>query len=125
MSAVVQKPIKKAAQASNLANRFAKFNQHRLKRVLDAVSPRQRDFLEMLPLLFHVNHPLLPGYISKDIPAGIADYAPSKSAIKAAKKVTRSFDYDHRLLRFFPIQGLFSMGSPGTIAYSKTRDLAQ
>ena len=123
MSAVVQKPIKKAAQASNLANRFAKFNQHRLKRVLDAVSPRQRDFLEMLPLLFHVNHPLLPGYISKDIPAGIADYAPSKSAIKAAKKVTRSFDYDHRLLRFFPIQGLFSMGSPGTIAYSKTSDL--
>ena len=123
MNAVVQKPKKQAPRAGELASRFAKFNAHRLRRVLDALSARQRDFLELLPLLFHVNHPLLPGYISKDIPAGIADYAPSKNAIKAAKKLTRSFDYEHRLLRFFPIQALFSMGSPGTIAYSKTSDL--
>ena len=123
MNAVVEKPLKKAAQAGRLANRFAKLNTHRLNRVLAALSPRQRDFLELLPLLFHVNHPLLPGYISKDIPAGIADFAPTKKAIKAAKKLARSFDYEHRLLRFFPIQGLFSMGSPGTIAYSKTSDL--
>ena len=123
MSAVVKKPVKKAAEASTLADRFAQFNQHRLMRVLNSLSGRQRDFLELLPLLFQVNHPLLPGYISKDIPAGIADYAPSKKAIKAAKKLARSFDYEHRLLRFFPIQGIFSMGSPGTIAYSKTSDL--
>ena len=123
MSAVKEKAIKKAPQATALAARFAKINQHRLTRMLESLSARQRDFVEIIPLLFHVNHPLLPGYISKDIPAGIADYAPTKSAIKAAKKLARSFDYDHRLLRFFPIKGIFSRGSPGTIAYSKTSDL--
>lgn len=123
MSAVVQKPKKKAPRANELANRFAKFNQYRLTRMLESLSVRQRDFVKLLPLLFHVNHPLLPGYVSKDIPVGIADFAPSRESIKLAKKITMAFDYEHRLLRFFPIKGLFLMGSPGTIAYSKNSDL--
>ena len=123
MSAVVQKPKKLAPRANELANRFAKFNQHRLTRMVESLSARQQDFVELLPLLFHVNHPLLPGYVSKDIPAGIADFAPSRKSIKIAKKITMAFDYEHRLLRSFPIKGLFLMGSPGTIAYSKNSDL--
>ena len=123
MSAVIEKPKKLAPEATGLADRFAQFNQQRLARMLDSLAPRQREFADMLPLLFHVNHPLLPGYVSKDIPAGIADFAPSVKNIRSAKKIAKAFDYEHRLLRFFPIKGLFLMGSPGTIAYSKQSDL--
>ena len=123
MSAVIENPKKLAPEAIALADRFAKFNQQRLARMLDSLAPRQREFVDILPLLFHVNHPLLPGYVSKEMPAGIADYAPSIKNIRAAKKIAKAFDYDHRLLRFFPVKGLFLMGSPGTIAYSKQSDL--
>lgn len=123
MSAVIEKPKKNAPPARALSDRFTKFNQHRLTRMLDSLGPRQREFVELLPLLFHVNHPMLPGYVSKDIPAGIADFAPSQKSIRAAKKISMAFDYEHRLLRFFPIKGLFLMGSPGTIAYSRHSDL--
>jgi len=123
MSAVIGKPKTNAPPARDLSDRFTKFNQHRLTRMLDSLGPRQREFVELLPLLFHVNRPMLPGYVSKDIPAGICDFAPSQTSIRAAKKISMVFDYEHRLLRFFPIKGLFLMGSPGTIAYSRHSDL--
>lgn len=123
MSAVVKKPSRKAPRAKELANRFAKFNRQRLGRMLASLGNRQREFVELIPLLFHVNHPLLPGYISKDLPVGIADYVPTRNVIKIAQKITIAFHYEHRLVKIFPIQGLFLMGSPGTIAYSKHSDL--
>jgi adenylate cyclase class 1 len=58
--------------------RFLNLHKLKMQRALEAVTPRQKIFLELLPLLFHVNHPVLPGYVSSKAPAGIADYYPSK-----------------------------------------------
>ena len=46
---------------------FLAINRGRLRRVEDKLTPRQRDFLDILPVLFHINHPLLPGYISASL----------------------------------------------------------
>ena len=112
-----------AGADESIEKRFLTINHDRLRRVYDNLTPRQRDFLEMLPLLFHINHPLLPGYVSKTTPSGINDYAPAQTTIRAAKRLCRSFDYDRHSVPICAIRGLYMMGSPGTIAYSRNSDL--
>jgi len=103
--------------------RFSTLNLDRLRRVQESLSVRQRDFLETLPLLFHLNHALLPGYVSKDTPFGLADYSPSNTALQAMKRVSRGFELDRRAAPRFALRGLYMMGSPGTVSYSRTSDL--
>lgn len=47
-----------------LRQRFLAVNAGRLQRARQALSSRQERVLRLLPLLFHINHPLLPGYLS-------------------------------------------------------------
>ena len=106
-----------------LEERFMVVNRDRLQRAYATMSGRQQAFVELLPLLFHVNHPLLPGYISQEVPAGVCDYVPGRTALAAAKQLARTFVYEQRLQRNYAIRGLYLMGSPGTIAYTRQSDL--
>lgn len=98
-------------------------NRDRLRRVFETMQPRQQAFVELVPLLFHVNHPLLPGYVSQHTPAGLSDYTPGRGAVSAAKQLVRTFVYEQRMQRSYAIRGLYLMGSPGTIAYTRHSDL--
>ena len=82
---------------------------------------RQRHFIELLPLLYHTNHPILPGYVSKQTPAGIPDYSPGNQTLNLAKKLAKSFTYKKRAYRKYHIQAIYMMGSTGTIAYSSDK----
>ena len=110
------------ATTSAIKQRFLLLNRERLRRAQDSMRERQRDFLDLLPLLFHVNHPILPGYVSSECPVGISDYRPSKRALHAVKKIAISFDYRRKALPRYDVYSLFLMGSSGTIAYSQTSD---
>src|SRR5690606_3630630 len=70
-----------------------------------------------------VNHPLLPGYVSQDTPAGVADYSPTRHALAIARQQVRAFHYEPRLHRAHAVRGMYLMGSPGTLAYTRTSDL--
>lgn len=102
--------------------RFMALNNDRLKRVYQSLRDRQKIFFELLPLLFHINHPLLPGYLSSKAPAGIADYTPGNRAIEAGHRLSKGFSYQRRAQRRFDIHALYLMGSSGTIAYSDNSD---
>ncbi|MFK5950637.1 MAG: class I adenylate cyclase [Methylococcales bacterium] len=107
----------------SIAKRFKNLNQLRLQRVQDFLQARQQIFLDILPLLFHQNHPLLPGFISLDTPIGIPDFSPNKKAVHAAKQFSKTFAYKRKALLNHPIQGIFLMGSVGSVAFSKTSDM--
>jgi len=107
----------------SIAQRFKNVNQSRLQRTQDFLQPRQHDFLHLLPLLFHQNHPLLPGFVSSETPAGIPDYLPNKQTIDTAKQFSKGFTYKRKALRHYPIQGIFLMGSVGSMAFSKDSDI--
>ncbi len=83
--------------------RFKYFNQQRLLHVQSLLQPRQQDFLKLLPLLFHQNHPLLPGFVSLETPAGGPDYTPSKQTLDVAKQFSKGFAYKRKALRQYPI----------------------
>lgn len=106
-----------------VAQRFKHFNQCRLQRVQDFFQARQHDFLNLLPLIFHINHPLLPGFISLETPAGIPDYSPNKLAMDTAKQFSKGFVYKRKALRNYPIHSIFLMGSVGSMAFSKDSDI--
>jgi len=107
---------------AEIKQRFLNINDERLKRIDADLRTSQRDFLTLLPLLFHVNHPLLPGYISKDTPIGIPLYSPAQEALHLAMRISRSFEYKKKAYREFSIEAIYLMGSSGTIAYNDKSD---
>ena len=103
--------------------RFLRLQRARLARVRAALTPPHADFLDLLPLLFHVNHPRLPGFAGADAPAGIAGYQPAESSLLCARALARSFHYQRRGLRRAPVQGVYLMGSLGSLGQSAASDL--
>lgn len=103
--------------------RFKHLHRIREQRTQFFLLPKQRIFLDILPLLFHYNHPLLPGFTSTETPAGICDYTPDNRAILAAKKFSKKFPRQPKAIRNVAIEGLFLMGSVGSVAFSKASDL--
>lgn len=110
------------ADVEALKRRFLLLNRERLRRAEDCMRANQRDFLDFLPLLFHINHPRLPGYVAKEIPCGICDYLPSERALAAANRYINRFEYKKRAMARYEILSMFLMGSSGTVAYSKKSD---
>ena len=92
-----------ALELKALKRRFLALNQDRLRRVHEALRDRQKDFVDLLPLLFHLNHPMLPGFISTSTPCGISDYSPSKRSVEAGKRLAQSFTYQRRALPRYPV----------------------
>ena len=111
-------------QLTQLKQRFLHLNQVRHARTSAALPERQQQFLHLLPLLFHVNHPMLPGYVSHSTPAGVYRYSPDSEQLRLAKVLARSFQYHRDLTeKHYSIDALFLMGSVGTIAQSDASDL--
>jgi len=109
---------------SQLRARFLTLNSGRLSRAMEGLSTRQQAVLTLLPLFFHVNHPLLPGYVSGSTPAGVTSYEPDAQALAEAQRLTRSFSYKPRHGNPpQPIHGLFLMGSLGTLAQAEQSDM--
>nr|WP_319527137.1 class I adenylate cyclase [Pseudomonas laurentiana] len=109
---------------SQLRARFLRLNEGRLARAVDGLSSRQQRVLNLLPLLFHVNHPLFPGYVSGTTPAGVSCYEPDAQLLAEAQRLTRSFAYRPRHGNPpSPIHGLFLMGSLGTLAQAEQSDM--
>ena len=64
-----------------IRDRFLLVNQRRLDRTYESLASRQADILRLLPLLYQVNHPLLPGYVSREAPYGISGYVADKTVL--------------------------------------------
>jgi adenylate cyclase class 1 len=109
---------------AQLRARFLKINQGRLQRAMEALSTRQQLVLKLLPLLLHVNHPLLPGYVSASTPAGLSGFEPDDDSLAEVQRLTRSFVYKPRRGQgAAPLHGLFLMGSLGTVAQAEQSDM--
>ena len=105
-----------------IRRRFHLLQQERLRRIENSLLPNQRDCIKLLPLLFHINHPTLPGFVNSQTPAGICNFTPSKALLRIARSVSRSFDYKNRAYLRYQIQGIYLMGSMGSVAHTHQSD---
>ncbi|MCK9396016.1 MAG: class I adenylate cyclase [Methylobacter sp.] len=107
----------------SIKHRFKRLSQLREQRIQKSLHPRQRVFSELLPLLFHGNFTMLPGFISPETPAGIPEYNPGDQTLNTARQLASTFNYTRTASLSYPIEGLFLMGSVGSIAVSKNNDM--
>lgn len=106
-----------------LKERFLEVNRGRLERMLSTLGSRHRLFLDSLTLLLHINHPSLPGYVSRRTPCGVSGFAPTKEHLRAAQNISRTFVYRRRAHTQPRIYSIFLMGSTGTVAHSEASDM--
>ena len=108
---------------SVIKKRFLTLNQERFKRTSTSLEIHQQVFLDLIAMLFHTNHPVLPGYVDKETPAGIQQYTPSKDTLKKIKSISKGFRYQSTQKKCENIEAIFVMGSIGTIGQSRSSDL--
>lgn len=107
---------------SAVRHRFMKINEARLQRAMSVLNNYQQAFLEALPVLLHVNHALLPGYVSNSTPCGVSSFEPEKRHIRATKSIANAFSYQPK--NDPPaIHNISVMGSVGTVAHSRQSDM--
>lgn len=108
---------------AQVRERFFALNRERLLRTRTVLKSRQQLVLDLLPLLFHVNHPVLPGYVGAETPCGLNNYQPNPNTLARVKThLSASFDY-RRHKQPQAIHSIFLMGSCGTVAQSPSSDL--
>ncbi|NOQ14003.1 MAG: adenylate cyclase [Methyloprofundus sp.] len=107
----------------NIVERFIHLNQSHLQRIQSFLQPRQHIFLDLLPLLFHQNNPLLPGFNSPETIAGIPNYQPSANTLTQARSLAENFIYQPLTLTNPPIQAIYLMGSVSSIAFAQHSDI--
>jgi len=110
-------------QLNRIVDRFMALGEKRLIRIRATLTHEQRSFFELLPLLWHVNHPMLPGFVSTDTPAGVIGFRPSRVQLLLARRYARGFTEDKRHRPEFPILGLYLMGSMGSLGQTAGSDL--
>ena len=125
MVTVVAVPLAEEIDRKGLAairERFLRLQGGRLRRIRAALPDTHVDFLDLLPLLLHVNHPRLPGFVGTDAPAGIPGYQPADATLLCARGAARTFSYKRRPLPHPPVQGLYLMGSLGSLGHCPHSD---
>ncbi|MDA9004055.1 class I adenylate cyclase [bacterium] len=108
---------------ASIKDQFLAINDQRLKRAGSLLSERQAQLLRSLPSLLDCNHPMLPGYVSRNTPAGIQDFTPDEDTLGFIRTLAKSFRYTSLQPERQDILGLFLMGSIGTIAHSENSDI--
>jgi len=110
-----------------LANRksFIAYNIARLRELIRDLPNEKLEFFYSIPLLLHVNSPNLPGYIDHpNTPHGIYRFFDSgfwrlaKKRLRIEGKAMTAF-----ILRRSYIQGLYLVGSPGTLDQTDNSEL--
>ncbi|MBN48752.1 MAG: hypothetical protein CMN85_04365 [Spongiibacteraceae bacterium] len=116
-------PKPQAADIKTVFRRVEQLGKLRLERARSLLSPRQQLFLDFLPLLFHCNHPSLPGFNSIHSPCGISRYAPNDELLQRVRRHLSSSFQQIGNISEEAIEALFLMGSVGSIAHARSSDI--
>lgn len=104
--------------------KFLNQNKLSLLTAFDMFKPSQADFFQVIPLLLHENVQIPDARsIHSQTPCGIADYLPSKSALRILKKFANSHTLKANRNVSPYIEGVFTMGSVGSLAQTQESDI--
>lgn len=111
------------AYTHTLIQRLDNLNQQRIERALALMDMQGQRVFQLIPALFHFNHPIIPGFFETDSPSGLYGFE--------ANDVQRQFLDDIALALGQPlpeprqrdILGLYTMGSTSSIGQSTSSDL--
>lgn len=121
---VHQRPVPLHANFHRLVERSDQFNQQKQAHALAVMSRYGQQVFQLLPVLLHYNHPLLPGYVPGDVPAGVCHFLPNSRQQQFIDELCQAAN-GHQGLESGQneIFGLYSMGSTSSIGQSRESDL--
>ncbi len=103
---------------------FKRFNQFKIDRTLNTLSPIDRLIFTTVPRLLHVNQEGLPGYVDgENVPCGIMNFTMDHESLVAAEKLFPDIIIRRQVNLNPVIHTALLMGSLGSIAQSKKSDL--
>jgi adenylate cyclase class 1 len=108
---------------NRIVGRFLALRDIRLARIRATLTHEQRSFFDLLPLLWHVNNPMLPGFVSSETPAGVVGFRPTREHLLLARRYVRGFKTERRLHQEAQILGLYLMGSMGSLGQTAGSDM--
>jgi len=104
--------------------KFLGQNKLSLLTAFDIFKSPQADFFQIIPLLIHENFEFgETGPIHSKTPSGIADYLPSNQTVQICEKYTGKNKFKVRRSLTPLIEGLFTMGSIGSLAQTFESDI--
>ncbi|MCF6274427.1 MAG: class I adenylate cyclase [Robiginitomaculum sp.] len=109
-------------QIDLIRGRFLTLNKERIERTQALMPVSQRDLLDLLPLLFHLNIPELPGFIDDQTPSGVFSFILDDKLYETAQRHWGTFDSQKRGMWSYDVEAIFLMGSCGTIAFNRKSD---
>jgi adenylate cyclase class 1 len=108
-----------------LKQRLDAINQLRVDRALAAMKPAFQRVYSLLPTLLHHHHPLMPGYLTGNVPHGVCLYAPDETQKDYITDLEDKWGspFEQMACGELPITGVYTMGSTSSIGQSCTSDL--
>lgn len=96
-------------ERAQLIHSFQAHNRVQRDYFIHSLTTGQQLIVQLLPLLFHINHQDLPGFNGVECPAGIVDYQADTQTLNAAKQLHRGFSYRQKAQRRFAFHGLYCL----------------
>ena len=105
--------------------KFARQNRYSLITAFDIFKPRQADLFQIIPYLLHENI-VLPGIktdLNQKTPHGIFDYHPGPETMETIARYARGQKHIADPQQNPAIEGLFTIGSIGSVAQANDSDI--
>lgn len=95
-----------------LVARYDELNRLKTQRALGLMSRYGQQVFQLLPVMLHFNHPLLPGYVAGDVPHGIWSFTANDAQQAFIEDLCQNANCLNGLTTHDKsIQGLYSMGN--------------
>ncbi len=104
-------------------NQFLEQNKMSMLMAFDIFRATQVDFFQVIPLLLHENIPFPGSKLGAKTPCGIAQYHPTDRVRRLLARVMEKRTYTVEPSRFPKIEGLYTMGSVGSLAQTHESDV--
>ncbi|MCK6265725.1 class I adenylate cyclase [Vibrio sp. ZSDE26] len=111
------------AYTQTLIQRLDSLNQQRTERALALMDLQGQRVFNLIPLLFHFNHPIIPGYKDCNIPYGINGFEANSIQRSYIEDTEKTINQTLETSDTPAILGLYTMGSTSSIGQSTSSDL--
>ncbi|MGF1722954.1 class I adenylate cyclase [Vibrio kyushuensis] len=111
------------AYTQTLIQRLDRLNQQRIERALALMDLQGQRVFNLIPLLFHFNHPIIPGYKDCNIPYGISGFEATATQRTYIEDTEKTVNQTLKTSDSPAILGLYTMGSTSSIGQSTSSDL--
>lgn len=121
---VHQRPVLLHTNFHQHLARCDQFNEQKQAHALAVMSRYGQQVFQLLPVLLHYHHPLLPGFVPGDVPAGVCQFMPNARQQEFIDDLCQAAN-GHQGLESGEneIFGIYAMGSTSSIGQSLDSDL--